>query len=123
MVAPKRITRTYPDRWKLTTTYLANIPEHHQRIAETMINYMNNHDHHEIWDLENEVMNKFEDEKTMCRLEIGIHFKWRVLAKQHVFPYAERYCFAIYSCNSLLIAVFESPEFGGMVVQKGNYTP
>lgn len=121
MVASKRTSRIYPSGWKLITSTLQGIPEHHQRIADVMINYMNSTDHHEIWELENEVMNKFEEEKVMCRLEIGVNFKWKVIAKQHRYPFAERYCFAIYFSNKLLAAIFEPPEFGGRVVQKGSY--
>lgn len=122
MVAPKRTTRTFPSRWKLIYTLRTDIPPAHNRIAEVMGSYMHSHAKHNIQELERLVMNQYEEEAAMNRLDgLGVHFKWVCIAKQHVPPFSERYCFAIYSGKTLLACVFEPSEFGGKVVKRGDY--
>lgn len=122
MSTAKRAVKTFPSKWKLIYTLRTDIPPAHNRIAEVMGSYMFNHTKHNIQELERLVMNQFEECVAMNRLDgLGVHFKWVCTAKQHVSPFSERYCFAIYSGKTLLACVFEPSEFGGKVVRRGDY--
>ena len=122
MVVAKRKTKTFPSRWKLIYTLRTDIPPAHNRIAEVMGTYMHNHKTHNIQELERLVMNEYEENVAMNRLDgLGVRFKWVCTAKQHCPPHSERYCFAIYSGKTLLACVFEPSEFGGKVVRRMDY--
>ena len=87
-----------------------------------MTEYMFNKKTHVISELEYVVMNAYEEAVAMNRLDgLGVTFRWICICKQHISPYSERYCFAIYSGKTLLAAVFEPSEFRGKVVQRKDY--
>jgi hypothetical protein len=118
----KRKSKTFPSKWKLIYTLRTDIPPAHNRIAEVMNSYMFNHAKHNIQELERLVMNQYEEAVAMNRLDgLGVRFRWICTAKQHVKPFSERYCFAIYSGKTLLACVFEPSEFGGKVVVRKDY--
>ncbi len=122
MSVAKRTSKTFPSRWKLIYTLRTDIPPAHNRIAEVMAEYMHKKKVHNIQELECKVMNQFEEEVAMNRLDgLGVTFRWICTAKQHISPFSERYCFAIYSGKTLLAAVFEPSEFRGKVVKRMDY--
>jgi len=124
MVVAKRKSKTFPDRWKIIYTLREDIPPSHARVMDAMTRYMFNKKTHVIHELEYEVMNAYEEESAMNRLDgLGVWFKWVCIAKQHVPPHSERYCFAIYSGKTLLAAVFEPSEFQGRGVKRMDYRP
>lgn len=119
---PKRKTKTFPDGWKLTFSELIKTPPHHQRIADAMIDYMRSTDTHDIRNCERIVMDQYEQEKAMYNISnVGVKFKWRCIAKQHVSPFKERWVFAVYSGINLLAAVFENTNLKGFGVERGDY--
>lgn len=121
---PKRKTITFPDRWKLTYSELANIHPSHQAIANSMIEYMTGRVEHNIRALERIVMNSYEEYKVMSRFDCKpIRFKWVCISKQHCPPFKEKYAFAVYSGRNLLSAVFESENLAGSVVARKDYQP
>lgn len=122
MPAPKQTSRTFPDGWKLLFSTRTDIAPSHTRVMDAMVSYMHSRSKHNIQDLERIVMNQYEEEVAMNRLDgLGVRFRWICVAKQHTKPFSERYCFAIYSGKTLLACVFEPSEFGGKVVRRGDY--
>jgi len=120
----KRTTKKYPSGWKLTRSDLLGIHPSHQRIADSMVMYMNGTNRHDIRALERAVMNEYEECKVMSRFDCkAVRFKWVCISKQHVSPYKERWAFAVYSGNRLLSAVFESENLKGFGVERGDYQP
>ena len=120
----KRKTITFPDRWKLTYSELADIHPSHQAVANSMCDYMTGRKEHNIRSLERIVMNTYEEYKIISRFDCkAVKFKWICISKQHVSPYKERWAFAVYSGNKLLSAVFESENLAGSVVARKDYQP
>ena len=120
--AAKRKSKTFPSKWKLIYTLRTDIPPSHERVMSAMTSYMFEKKNHLIQELERLVMNQFEEEVGMNRLDgLGVRFRWICVAKQHTKPFSERYCFAIYSGKTLLACVFEPSEFGGKVVVRKDY--
>ena len=116
---PKRRTISFPDGFKLTFSELAGIHPSNQNVADAMRQYMTGRNKHDIRECERIVMNQYEEEKTMAKMDcVSIKFRWRVIAKQHNPPFHEKYVFAVYSGKSLLSAVFEDTTIMGFAADK-----
>lgn len=111
----ERIEVIYPSGFK------AYIPKYYamenspaELVAERVLMYLADRDQCTMKEVERYAMDTYEELKAMNKLDIEVSFRWKITAKMHVHPFAERYAFSILRGKQLLVSIHEPTSFTGI---------
>ena len=119
MPAAHSKTKVYPNGWKFRYS-MRSINLGDDRVIAAVGEYLDSEPYPIIEDVERIAMNNIEESKVALRQgEMWrISYHWTCIAKQHVWPFGEKYMFTIKNGACIVLTVWEDTVFNGHAANK-----